>query len=420
MPFSKSSESHTEEYWTSHFENFLKLEIEKIPNLEVHRSAELRSDIIKEIIKDLYLSDFVVADLTDHNPNVFWELGVRQSLKYGTVTIAEDGTNLPFDLSTKSTLFYHPGDSKKNEKFLQNLREAIRDCIENPNKSDSTVIDVTTKIKGEELIPDDFDSLKREIYKEQENKFDDFLEPNVQGFYILMGFGSIPQNNNEKILDMNDAIDENFITSLHRYFSIGSPSGRIKSFFKYIRDFKFINGVFKSEYEYNSENAYNSSEFNIFSNGNIIGNIIFKARSGHEIAKNPKYEYDDLKELEYKSSPYIHQKTFPYLVISFLHFAKLLYKDRYSEDFNFNLRILSSYKISTTFYDYVKLSNDSEFEFNKLINVSELDKKDKFLKTLFEVVRDFLRFFGYSLQDINKYLDVFKESIESYTHLIFT
>ena len=122
MPFSKSSESHTEEYWTSHFENFLKLEIEKIPNLEVHRSAELRSDIIKEIIKDLYLSDFVIADLTDHNPNVFWELGVRQSLKYGTITIAEDGTDLPFDISTKGTLFYYPGDSKKKYEIFTKFK----------------------------------------------------------------------------------------------------------------------------------------------------------------------------------------------------------------------------------------------------------------------------------------------------------
>ena len=419
MPFSKSSESHTEEYWTLHFENFLKPGIEELSNIDVHRSAELRSDIIKEIIKDLYLSNFVVADLTDHNPNVFWELGVRQSLKYGTITIAEDGTNLPFDISTKSTLFYYPGNSKKNEKFLQNLREAIKDCITNPNKSDSTVIDVTTKIKGDVLIPDEFGSLKREIYQKQDNKFNDFLDPNVHGFYILIGFASIPQNNNEKILDMNDPTDENFVTSIHRYFSIGSPSGRINAFFKYIRDFKFINGVFKSEYEYNSENAYNSSEFDIFSNGNVIGNIIFQTKSGYEFGKSPNYEFDDSKELEYKSSPFVHHKTFPYLVVMFLLLAKLLYKDRYSGNFNLNLRILSNYKISTIIYEYVKLSNDSEFELNKLINVSDLDQKDKFLKTLFDVVRDFLRFFGYSLQDIKRYIELFKEPIESYIDLIF-
>ena len=121
MPFSESSPTRTEKYWTIHFEQFLKLEIQKVPNVEVQRSEELRADIIREIIKDLYHSDIVVADLTDLNPNVFWELGVRQTLKSGTITIAEVGAVLPFDVSTKSTLFYYPGDDERNKEFLNDL-----------------------------------------------------------------------------------------------------------------------------------------------------------------------------------------------------------------------------------------------------------------------------------------------------------
>ena len=34
MPFSKTTEEHTEEYWTSQFETFLKPLIEENPNLE--------------------------------------------------------------------------------------------------------------------------------------------------------------------------------------------------------------------------------------------------------------------------------------------------------------------------------------------------------------------------------------------------
>ncbi|MFX1503911.1 MAG: hypothetical protein ACFFDH_23315, partial [Promethearchaeota archaeon] len=106
MPFSRSSDKHTEYYWTNHFNDFLKPEIEKIPVLKAVRSDELRGDILKEIINDLYNSYIVVADLTDHNPNVFWELGIRLSFRYRTITIAEKGTKLPFDVSTKNTIFY--------------------------------------------------------------------------------------------------------------------------------------------------------------------------------------------------------------------------------------------------------------------------------------------------------------------------
>jgi hypothetical protein len=49
---------------------FLKPLIEKIEDLEAFRSEPLRGNIASQIITDLVNSDIVVADLTDHNPNV--------------------------------------------------------------------------------------------------------------------------------------------------------------------------------------------------------------------------------------------------------------------------------------------------------------------------------------------------------------
>lgn len=142
MPFSGKSGQHTDSYWTEHFDNFLTpLIMECDYDLQVHRSEAIRGDIIKQIISDLIRSFLVVADLTDLNPNVYWELGVRQSFKHGTVTIAEEGTLLPFDLSTKGTLLYHPRDHLKNEDFRKQFKRAVRDCIEHPEHSDSQVLD---------------------------------------------------------------------------------------------------------------------------------------------------------------------------------------------------------------------------------------------------------------------------------------
>lgn len=141
MPFGKTTDEHTEEYWTKHFENFLKPLIEENPNLEARRSKELRGDILHEIITDLVTSPIVVANLTDKNANVFWELGVRQSFKHGTITIAEDVTNLPFDLAGKGTIEYHPKDYIKNEKFRGEFKEAIEDCLQNPDRPDSQVLE---------------------------------------------------------------------------------------------------------------------------------------------------------------------------------------------------------------------------------------------------------------------------------------
>lgn len=142
MPFSKTTEEHTEEYWTAHYEKFLKPLIEENPNLEARRSKPLRGDILNEIITDLVTSPIVVANLTDRNANVYWELGVRQSFKHGTITITEEeGANLPFDVSGKGTLKYHPKDYIQNEKFRRDFKEAIEDCLQNPDRPDSSVLE---------------------------------------------------------------------------------------------------------------------------------------------------------------------------------------------------------------------------------------------------------------------------------------
>jgi len=141
MPFSKTTDKHTKDYWTKHFRNFLKPLVEENPKLEAHRSQPLRGDIIRQIITDLVVCRVVVADLTDQNPNVYWELGVRQSFKHGTVTIAEVGTPLPFDIGGKGTLFYYPKDHLEMEDFRKDFKEAVQDCLTNPDRPDSHVLE---------------------------------------------------------------------------------------------------------------------------------------------------------------------------------------------------------------------------------------------------------------------------------------
>lgn len=141
MPFSKTTDEHTEDYWTKHFESFLKPLIEENPNLEARRSKAMRGDILREIITDLVVSPVVVADLTDNNPNVYWELGVRQSFKHGTVTIADEATELPFDIDKKGTLRYYPENHLKNADFCRDFKEAIQDCLTHPERPDSQVLE---------------------------------------------------------------------------------------------------------------------------------------------------------------------------------------------------------------------------------------------------------------------------------------
>lgn len=141
MPIGQTTDKHTEEYWEKHFNTFLKPLIEENPHLLAHRSEALRGDILRQIITDLVTARVVVADLTDHNCNVYWELGVRQSFKHGTITIAEAKTKLPFDIGGKGTLFYYPRNHLKLEAFRKSFKQATNDCLAHPERPDSHVLE---------------------------------------------------------------------------------------------------------------------------------------------------------------------------------------------------------------------------------------------------------------------------------------
>lgn|GEM_PF-732743 len=138
MPFSRTSQKHSEKYWTDHYERFLKPLIEENRKLNAQRSQALRGDVLRQIIADILTAHIVVADLTDHNPNVLWELGVRQSFRHGTITIAEKGTKLPFDVITKGTLFY---SRTRRARFHQEIHDALEDCLKSPDRPDSSVLE---------------------------------------------------------------------------------------------------------------------------------------------------------------------------------------------------------------------------------------------------------------------------------------
>jgi hypothetical protein len=118
----------------------LKPLIERVNQVKAFRSEPFRGSIANQIILDLIDDDIVVADLTDYNPNVFWELGVRHSFKLCTVTIAEKGTSPPFHLSHRGIFFYDP-NHLDNSAFEAQFIGGIRDCLAYPNKPDSPVLE---------------------------------------------------------------------------------------------------------------------------------------------------------------------------------------------------------------------------------------------------------------------------------------
>lgn len=99
------------------------------------RSSAKPSNIVKNIIHDLYEADLVIAVMTDNKPLVWYELGIRHTLTQGTIMLVEKGQKLEFDTSHYGYIIYEDGKSFEDE-FIEFVGE-----IEKRNKIDNPVFE---------------------------------------------------------------------------------------------------------------------------------------------------------------------------------------------------------------------------------------------------------------------------------------
>lgn len=141
MPFSATA-TCTEDEWTEFFETVLRPAVEEAGlNYECHRSAATRGNIVKAIIQSLNDAHVVIADLTDSNPNVFYELGVRHALTNRTILLAQHRDFIPFDLRPYASHVYEWRSLVGRDALRETLRGLLREVDESPERSDNPVSD---------------------------------------------------------------------------------------------------------------------------------------------------------------------------------------------------------------------------------------------------------------------------------------
>lgn len=113
-----------------------------------HRISEPGS-ITKQIIQEIYSSKLVIANLTNKNPNVMYELAFRHSLGAPVIMIAEHGTSLPSDVIMERTIFYD--NDAKGALELREKLVAAEGAIDF-DKISSPIYDLIREISKDEKI----------------------------------------------------------------------------------------------------------------------------------------------------------------------------------------------------------------------------------------------------------------------------
>jgi hypothetical protein len=110
--------------------------------LEVIRADEIdrTGSFIKDILESLSTSFVVIADLTEQNPNVFYELGVRHALSPRTILIAQSIDDIPSDLREYRTIVYDTS-AKGAAEFAKRLKTFLSEIQKEPERPDNPVLD---------------------------------------------------------------------------------------------------------------------------------------------------------------------------------------------------------------------------------------------------------------------------------------
>jgi hypothetical protein len=127
--------------------------------IDIVESGNIRVDMFRRLLT----ADLVVADLTIHNANVFYELGIRHALReHGTFMLRGDGDRFPFDLQTDRYFVYKRESPAESLPDLVKALKATKEMrVKDPNKKDSPVFMSLPKLEEHDrsafmVVPQDF------------------------------------------------------------------------------------------------------------------------------------------------------------------------------------------------------------------------------------------------------------------------
>jgi len=163
-----------------------------------HR-VSVPGSITKQVIRDILRADLVIANLTGLNANVMYELAVRHAKRLPVITIAQKGTDLPFDIAAERTLFY-TNDMNGVIELTNELEQFIPQAMNLTNPDNPIYSGLESLLIQQESIKEN-DPVQSYILKQLED---------INGAVRLLQSGTVERKN-------SSASSQNKTTMVNRY-----------------------------------------------------------------------------------------------------------------------------------------------------------------------------------------------------------
>jgi hypothetical protein len=126
MPFAKPIGDH--------YELIFEPAIRKAGLVPVRADDEIfgTGKIIDQVWSGINSAKVLIAELTNRNPNVFYELGLAHALEKPVVLVSSNENDVPFDLHHIRVIYYDVNDPFWGNKLVEKVAENILSAIKNP------------------------------------------------------------------------------------------------------------------------------------------------------------------------------------------------------------------------------------------------------------------------------------------------
>jgi hypothetical protein len=129
MPFAKPIGDH--------YQLIFEPAIKKVGLTPVRADNEIfgTGKIIDQIWVGINSAKVLIAELTNRNPNVFYELGLAHALRKPVVLVSSNESDVPFDLQHIRVIYYDVNDPFWGNKLLEKVAENVLSAIKNPEEA---------------------------------------------------------------------------------------------------------------------------------------------------------------------------------------------------------------------------------------------------------------------------------------------
>jgi len=147
---------------------------------EFIEQGNIRTDMFEQLL----IADLVIADISIHNANAFYELGIRHAFRdKRTFLIKSEGDEVPFDLKTDRYMYY---DAKNPAASLEKLVRALRKTWDS-QKKDSPIFQLLPDLEPADptkviVVPLDFSEEVERAESSKNRVHLQLLSAEVDGF----------------------------------------------------------------------------------------------------------------------------------------------------------------------------------------------------------------------------------------------